>query len=89
VRLYDVMPLATLVTIIDVQTSVVVFVWSGSASQIAAGFVITLAAMILALSVRPFAHGELGAMHAFSLIVQAVTLLCGIMLITQRLVSFF
>ena len=58
--------------------------WEGSASQVAVGFVITLAALIGSIALDPFAHKELGNMHAFSLLVQTVTLLSGLMIITQR-----
>ena len=68
------------------QASVLIFVWPGSAAQIGAGFVITLGSLLIAMAVRPFQDKELGFMHSFSLIVQAITLYAGIMLITQRLV---
>ena len=66
------------------QASVLIFVWPGSAAQIGAGFLITLGSLLMALAVRPFEDRELGFMHSFSLIVQAITLYSGIMLLTQR-----
>jgi hypothetical protein len=71
----------------DVQASVLVFVYPGSASQVRAGFLITFAAIIVSLSLSPFADRTLGAMYSFSLIVEALTLFSGIMIITKRLVS--
>jgi hypothetical protein len=68
------------------QTSVLIFVWPGSAAQIGAGFLITLGSLLMAMAVRPFEDKELGFMHCFSLVVQAITLYSGIMLLTQRLV---
>jgi hypothetical protein len=61
-----------------------IFVWPGSAAQIGAGFLITLGSLLMALIVRPFQDKELGFMHSFSLVVQAITLYAGIMLLTQR-----
>ena len=58
--------------------------WEGSASQVAVGFVVTLTALVGSLALDPFAHRELGYMHAISLLVQAATLLSGLMIITQR-----
>jgi hypothetical protein len=67
-----------------IMASALVFVWEGSPSQVAAGFVVTLAALVATLLLNPFVNQKLGSMHVFSLIVQAITLLSGLMLITQR-----
>mmetsp|Transcript_34696 Transcript_34696/g.81350 ORF Transcript_34696/g.81350 Transcript_34696/m.81350 type:complete len:657 (-) Transcript_34696:235-2205(-) len=67
-----------------VISSVLVFVWEGTASQVVFAFVVTLVFLLITMSLRPFSNKQLGTMYIFTLVVQSATLLSGIMLITQR-----
>jgi hypothetical protein len=62
------------------MASVLIFVYEGTSSQIATGFLITLASLLLALWLRPFNDDGLQGMHQWSLFVQATTLFSGLMI---------
>jgi hypothetical protein len=64
-------------------SSVLLFVWDGTAGQVCAGFLIATWSLILALNFQPHSVRELQATYSFSLLVEAVTHLSGLMLITS------
>ncbi len=64
-------------------SSVLLFVWDGTAGQVCAGFLIATWSLILALNWQPHSVRELQATYSYSLLVEAVTHLSGLMLITS------
>jgi hypothetical protein len=67
-----------------VMASVLIFVYEGTSSQIATGFIVTNVALLLSLWLRPFNDGSLQNMHEWSLFVQSLTLLAGVMIKTDQ-----
>jgi hypothetical protein len=67
-----------------VMASVLIFVYEGTSSQIATGFIVTLVALLLSLWLRPFNDDSLQNMHEWSLFVQSLTLLAGVMIKTDQ-----
>ncbi len=64
-------------------SSVLLFVWDGTAGQVCTGFLIATWSLILALNFQPHSRRELQATYSYSLLVEAVTHLSGLMLITS------
>jgi hypothetical protein len=64
-------------------SSVLLFVWDGTAGQVCAGFLIATWSLILALNWQPHSVHELQATYSYSLLVEALTHLSGLMLITS------
>ncbi len=67
-----------------VMASLLIFVYEGTSSQIVTGFMVTLVALLLSLWLRPFNDDSLQNMHEWSLFVQTVTLLAGVMIKTDQ-----
>jgi hypothetical protein len=66
------------------MSSILLFVWAGSPSQVCAAFVITITSLLVVTVLRPYADPYVGLMQCTSLLCQAVTLLSGLLLITQK-----
>jgi hypothetical protein len=64
-------------------SSVLLFVWDGTPGQVCAGFLIATWSLILALNWQPHCVLELQATYSYTLLVEAVTHLSGLMLITS------
>ncbi len=64
-------------------SSVLLFVWDGTAGQVCAGFFLSTLSLILSLNWQPHALRELQATYSYTLFVEAVTHLSGLMLITS------
>jgi hypothetical protein len=67
-----------------VMASILIFVYDGTASQIVTGFVVTLVSLLLSLWLRPFNDDTLQGMHQWSLFVQSLTLLSGVMIKAEQ-----
>jgi hypothetical protein len=64
-------------------SSVLLFVWDGTAGQVCAGFFLSTLSLILSLNWQPHSLRELQATYSYTLFVEAVTHLSGLMLITS------
>ena len=69
------------------MTSIVTFIYTGTPAQITAALVITLAFGLYTQRTRPFADEKIGDMQIFSLVVQAFTLIYGLMLVIDELTT--
>jgi hypothetical protein len=67
-----------------IMASVLIFVYEGTASQIVTGFMVTLVALLLSLWLRPFNDDSLQGMYQWSLFVQTITLLSGVMVKAEQ-----
>lgn len=63
-------------------SSVLVFLYTGTASQVAIAFFITFAFLLLVLINRPFTNQQLQTLQVYALVTQALNMFFGIMLIT-------
>eukprot|EP00286_Rhodomonas_abbreviata_P009649 CAMPEP_0181335684 /NCGR_PEP_ID=MMETSP1101-20121128/26975_1 /TAXON_ID=46948 /ORGANISM="Rhodomonas abbreviata, Strain Caron Lab Isolate" /LENGTH=160 /DNA_ID=CAMNT_0023445845 /DNA_START=30 /DNA_END=509 /DNA_ORIENTATION=- len=64
------------------MSSVLVFLYTGTASQVAIGFFIVFAFLLLVLINRPLINRQLQTLQVYSLVTQGLNLFFGIMLIT-------
>mmetsp|Transcript_22749 Transcript_22749/g.34625 ORF Transcript_22749/g.34625 Transcript_22749/m.34625 type:complete len:983 (+) Transcript_22749:852-3800(+) len=64
------------------MSSFVIFFWSGTPSQVAAAFLITLVCLVLHLFRSPYVNQELFRMQVYSLVAQTVNLFLGMMMIS-------
>ena len=69
------------------MTSIVTFIYTGTPAQITAALVITLGFGLYTQRARPFADEKIGDMQVFSLVVQAFTLVYGLMLVIDELTT--
>ena len=69
------------------MTSIVTFIYTGTPAQISAALVITLAFCLYTQRARPFANDRIGDMQIFALVVQAFTLIYGLMLTIDELTT--
>ena len=67
------------------MTSVVTFVYQGSAAQLVAALVVTLLSLVHVQHARPFLDGKIGGTQAYALLAQCLTLVYGLVLIVQTL----
>jgi hypothetical protein len=70
-----------------VMASILLFIYEGTASQIIIGFIVTLVSLLLSLWLQPFSNEALQRMHQWSLLVQALTLLSGVMISTEQFIE--
>ena len=61
----------------------IVFIYDGTPSQVAVGFIITFATVVVSLFLQPFNDPVLGGLYTYALMVQMITLFYGVLLITD------
>jgi len=77
---YELVEMARKLTI----AAILVFIYDGSPSQVAVGFVITMVIIVICAALRPFADPVLGALYMYAMGVQMVTLFYGLLIITGQ-----